>query len=78
VWFYVLRSVNHPFIYIGHTDNVERRLAEHNEGLNQSAKHYMPFVVQAYVAVASRAKAIELEKYFKTGSGKAILKNRIL
>ena len=79
MWFvYVLRSKNHPFIYIGYTGDLERRLKEHNEGLSQSTKHYAPFVLEAYVAVNSEAKAIKLEKYFKTGSGKAVLKKRIL
>jgi hypothetical protein len=45
---------------------------------NQSTKYYAPFVLNAYVALNSKTKAIELEKYFKTGSGKAVLKKRIL
>ena len=48
------------------------------DGLNQSTKHYAPFFLLAYVAVRSEAKAIRLEKYFKTGSGKAVLKKRII
>ena len=32
----------------------------------------------AYVAVPTERKARKLEKYFKTGSGKAVLKKRIL
>ncbi len=39
---------------------------------------YAPFEILAYVAVKTETKARELEQYFKTGSGKAILKNRIL
>ena len=79
MWYvYVLKSVNHPFIYIGYTLNIEKRLGEHNEGLNQSTKHSAPFIVEAYVAVRTEAKARELEKYFKTGSGKSVLKKRIL
>ena len=79
MWFvYVIRSVNHPFMYIGHTDNVMKRLRRHNDGLNQSTKHYAPFVLDAYVAVRNKSMAVKLEKYFKTGSGKAVLKKRIL
>ncbi|MEX2235401.1 MAG: GIY-YIG nuclease family protein [Cyclobacteriaceae bacterium] len=76
MWFvYFLQSIDQTFLYIGHTDNLERRLREHNEGLNRSTKHYAPFIITAYVAVRGEAKAVELEKYFKTGSGKAVLKN---
>jgi putative endonuclease len=79
MWFvYVLKSRDYPFIYIGHTSDIDRRLKEHNDGLNQSTKHYAPFILAAYVAVSSEMKAIKLEKYFKTGSGKAVLKKRIL
>ena len=79
MWFvYVLKSINHPFIYIGSSNDVERRLGEHNAGLNQSTKHYAPLEVEAYIAVKTESKARELEKYFKVGSGKSILKRRIL
>jgi hypothetical protein len=50
----------------------------HDAGLVQSAKAYRQLVLVAYVAVRSERKARELEKYFKTGSGKAVLKKRIL
>ena len=37
-----------------------------------------PLTIEAYVAVKDKSRAIELEKYFKTGSGKAVLLKRIL
>ncbi len=79
MWYvYILKSISTSFIYIGSTNDLKRRLGEHNNGLTQSTKHYAPFEMLAYVAVKTEAKARELEKYFKTGSGKAILKKRIL
>ena len=79
MWFeYVLKSMNHPYYYVGHTHDVEKRLDQHNSGLNQSTKHYAPFDLETYVAVKTEKKAIELEKYFKVGSGKAILMKRFL
>ena len=51
---------------------------EHNLGENQSTKAYAPFELSAYVAVKTEKKARELESYFKTGSGKAVLKKRTL
>ena len=78
-WYvYILRSLTRDFIYIGSTNDLERRLFEHDTGLVHSTKPYRPFEIIAYVAVMTEAKARELEKYFKTGSGKAILKKRIL
>lgn len=53
-------------------------MKEHEEGLVQSTKAYRPLELVAYIAVGSQTKALELETYFKKGSGKAILKKRIL
>ena len=79
MWFvYVLKSVTSTFVYVGFTTDLEKRLQEHNEGLNQSTKHYAPFRIVAYVAVPTEQQAVKLEKYFKTGSGKAVLNKRII
>lgn len=79
MWYvYVLKSIDKDFTYIGSTNDLKRRFAEHNEGLSQSTKHYLPFQLSMYVALPTEKQARELEKYFKTGSGSAILKKRFL
>ena len=79
MWYvYILKSQNHPFIYIGSTNDLERRLHEHNNGGSAATKPFRPLDLKAYVAVATMEKALSLEKYFKGGSGAAILKKRIL
>ncbi len=79
MWFvYILRSIDKKYNYIGSTNDLNRRLNEHNSGLSRYTKPYAPFKIEAYVAVKSETKARELEKYFKTGSGKTVLKKRIL
>jgi putative endonuclease len=79
MWYvYILRSLKDKNLYIGSTDNIRRRLTEHNSGNVDSTKSRMPFSLEAYVAVKDKAKAIELEQYFKTGSGRALLQKRIL
>ncbi|KPJ96580.1 MAG: hypothetical protein AMJ53_00405 [Gammaproteobacteria bacterium SG8_11] len=78
-WFvYVVQSLSSDFIYIGSTDNLNRRLSQHNEGAVQSTKHYRPLEIITFIAVKTEAKARELENYFKTGSGNTILKKRFL
>ncbi len=79
VFFYVyfLRGAD-GFVYVGSTNDLERRMREHAEGNVRSTKPYRPVVLDSYIAVRSERKARELEQYFKTGSGKAILKKRIL
>ncbi len=75
---YILRSVADNNLYVGSTNNIRRRLAEHNSGKVDSTRGRMPFDLEAYIAVKDQVKAIELEQYFKTGSGKALLQKRIL
>ena len=79
MWFvYILRSLKDKKLYIGSTDDLRRRLTEHNSAEADSTKYRIPFTLEAYVAVRDKSRAIELEQYFKTGSGKAILEKRIL
>ena len=79
MWFvYILKSLKDKNLYVGSTNDIERRLAEHNSGKVDSTKHRVPLILEAYIAVKNKDKAIELEQYFKTGSGKAILQKRIL
>ena len=79
MWFtYVLRSIEHKILYTGSTNNLERRLSEHNDGTCKSTKPYRPYELISYIAVQTEKQARELEQYFKTGSGRTILKMRIL
>ena len=79
MWYvYVLRSLKDNNIYIGSTNDVGRRLYQHNSAEVDSTKSRIPFTLEAYIAVKNKAKALDLEQYFKTGSGKAILQKRIL
>ncbi len=79
MWYvYILRSRMDNNLYIGSTNNIGRRLSEHNSGKVDSTKSRLPFSLEAYVAVKDKAKAVELEQYFKTGSGRALLQKRIL
>ena len=77
-YIYFLKSLNSSFRYVGYTSNLKSRFKEHNQGLNKSTKPYKPFDLDAYVAVKSEKTAKDLEKYFKTGSGIAFARKRIL
>jgi predicted GIY-YIG superfamily endonuclease len=79
MWYvYILKSKVDKNLYIGSTNDIRRRLTEHNSGNVISTKNRMPFDLEAYIAVKDQTKAIELEQYFKTGSGRALLQKRIL
>ena len=79
MWYvYILRSTADKNLYIGSTDNIRRRLSQHNSGKVDSTRNRIPFTLEAYIGVRDKSKAVELEQYFKTGSGGAILRKRIL
>ena len=74
---YFLKSVNHDFFYIGQTKDLKTRIEHHNLGFSHSTKHYAPFILISYIAVNTRKQAVDLEKYFKSGSGFAFARKRI-
>ncbi len=79
MWYvYILKSRKSDWTYIGSSGSLRKRLQDHNAGKVQSTKNYSPFDLEAYVGVKTEQQARELEKYFKTGSGRAVLKKRIL
>jgi putative endonuclease len=57
---------------------INRRFESHQKGQVRSTKAYSPVKLRSYVAVETRNQARELEKYFKSGSGKAIAMKRFL
>jgi putative endonuclease len=71
---YAISSLERNYIYVGLTDNIERRLSEHNTGKNKTTKPYSPFIVIYFEECSSRIEARNREKYFKSGSGKEKLR----
>jgi len=79
MWYvYILKSLSKDWTYVGFTDELPRRFREHNEGRSRSTRPYAPFEMAAYIAVKTKQKALALEKYLKTGSGRAFMNKRIL
>ena len=71
---YVLRSVKNGNLYIGLTNNLGRRLREHNRGYNRSTKSKGPFQVIHSETFTTRQKAREREVKLKSGMGREWLK----
>jgi len=74
---YVLRSEKDRKLYIGSTNNLKKRVQQHNSENVASTKHRIPLKLVYYEACVSKRKAEKREKYFKTGFGRRFLKNRI-
>ena len=74
---YVLLSPKDGLHYIGFSDNIDQRFKEHCSGLVEATKDRRPLKLAYYEACQSREKAIQREKYFKTGYGRRFLKSRL-
>ncbi len=71
---YVISSTARNYKYVGLTDNVERRINEHQSGKNKTTKPYRPYKVILIEQFETRVKARMREKYLKSGIGKEFLK----
>lgn len=72
MWYvYFLLLVNGD-IYVGSTNDLKRRHGSHNAGLVDATKPFLPAKLKSYVAVETEEVARQLERYFKSGSGKAL------
>lgn len=74
---YALRSLNRNYIYVGITNNVTRRVQEHNSGQVRTTKPYSPFKIIYFKATNNRPTARHYEKYLKSGTGKEFLKTMV-
>lgn len=74
---YVLKSQVDGKFYTGFTNNLKRRLAEHNAGRVASTKRRVPLELVYYEACRNEKDAVVREKYLKTTYGHRYLKNRI-
>jgi putative endonuclease len=78
LWYVYFLELRNGDVYVGSTDNLRRRFVSHQNGKVLSTRGSLPAALAAYVAVASATHARRLERYFKSGSGKAFAKKRFL
>ncbi len=76
---YVIQSTPRPDRhYIGRTFDLPSRLASHNAGDSPRTCNHRPWRLVVSVAFASEAKAMEFEKYLKSGSGAELVSRYFL
>jgi putative endonuclease len=71
---YVIRSLTRNYMYVGLSNDYERRIREHNNGYERTTKPYRPFELILIEEFSTRPEARQREKYLKSGVGKAYLK----
>jgi putative endonuclease len=74
---YALQSETANYIYVGLTANLQRRIAEHNNGYERTTKPYKPFKLIYQETFSSRPLARAREKWLKSGVGKEFLKSKL-
>ena len=73
---YILKSISTPSqIYIGFTSDLKQRLIDHNSGKSPHTNKFKPWQLDFYCAFNVQEKAIDFEKYLKSGSGRSFAKN---
>ena len=72
---YALKSINRNYIYVGLTNDLGRRFAQHNKGSETTTKPYSPFILLYTEEFETRHEARNREKYLKSGIGKEYLKS---
>ena len=72
---YAISSKRTNYIYVGLTDNLDRRFNQHNTGKEKTTRPYAPFKLIFTEKFASRPAARKKEKFLKSGCGKEFLKS---
>ena len=67
---YILKSINFHKSYTGITDNLERRLKQHNNGYHAYTKRWRPWEIIYKELVNGRIEARKREKYLKSAAGR--------
>ena len=75
---YVLRSISDPTrYYTGITSNVKARLTAHNAGECVHSSRHRPWELDLVIAFRDQPRALQFERYLKSGSGLAFAQRHL-
>ena len=63
-------------LYKGSTNDLKRRIQEHNSGNVESTKNYLPVALIGYEAYILKSDAQRREKFLKTTEGRRLIKQQ--
>lgn len=75
---YILKSQKDGSLYVGSTDNVKKRLTEHNAGESKYSSSKRLYVLKWFCAYPLKSEALSFEKYLKHGSGFAFARKHLV
>jgi len=76
-YLYVLRSKLDSNLYIGVTNDLYKRIEEHNSGAQHSTRNRKGFTLIFYEVFFNKGDAYKREKYFKSGWGRKHLRHAL-
>jgi putative endonuclease len=71
---YAIKSLSRNYIYVGMTNDLQRRMHEHQSGANKTTAPYRPFILFYTETFSTRHEARRREKFLKSGAGKEFLR----
>ena len=74
---YVLKSELDGMFYSGCTNDLRKRLKQHQSGQVVSTQKKLPIKLVYYEMCLDQSDAYRREKYLKSGMGKRYIKNRL-
>lgn len=75
---YILQSKKDNSYYKGITEDLKKRIYDHNNQSNKYSSTKAPFELIWYCAFNNKKKALDFEKYIKSGSGFAFANKRFI
>ena len=70
---YVLRSEKTGRRYVGSSQDIEKRMRQHNSGQSLATRHGVPWKLIHCEKFTNRAEAVRQERFYKTGKGRDLL-----
>lgn len=74
---YVLKSQKNSRFYYGCTNDLERRLKQHNSGLSKYTRLTRPFDLVYFEKFKDLKSARNREKFFKSGKGRTFVRQQL-
>ncbi|MCH7492600.1 GIY-YIG nuclease family protein [Patescibacteria group bacterium] len=74
---YILQSQKNNRLYTGSTNDLARRLKEHNFGTSKYTKLTKPFKLLYEEKLSTRSGALKRERFFKSGLGREWIKKNV-
>jgi predicted GIY-YIG superfamily endonuclease len=69
MYFVYILSLSNNQQYVGFTEDIKQRISDHNSGKCNTTVKYRPIKLIWYCTFSNKKKALNFEKYLKSGSG---------